>query len=814
MFASAALATLYFLILPVIWLGALGADAVAGDLAQNLGPTFAPLLGGLARSVAMLFMVFNMFHGTLAPLTGVARTLSQLSEDGLVPRFLARRNRFDCPWVAITITAACAIVFLLIGDPIWLIAAANFTYLIGIALPNVAVWLLRRDQPDMARPYRAPRGTITLGLIAAAIWGVSTILGFQVFGLPTVIVGLFLAYSGAVLYAWRKYSDRRREGRRGIGGSLHIKLTGTMLLVLLLDGAGYISAINSIGIDRPELRGALQDIFVAVAILTITVGLVLPGMIAHAAGEVSKAAKKLTKGTLADFSRAMEALSAGDLEGAHAHVDAEPVIVHSHDELGEMAASFNELQLEIKRAAVGLDGAREGLRLAKLKLTHAALYDNLTGLPNRTLLNEQLSRAMLRSERKPGEQFAVLFLDFDRFKLINDSFGHELGDMLLVAIGQRLNELLRGTDTAARFETSTPARLGGDEFVILLQEMSRATDAAGVASRLLEGLSKPYQIQGHKIQISTSIGITTSDLNYQLPEDMLRDADTAMYHAKAAGKAQFAIFDPQMHERVVARLKLEGDLRNAIEQGSMLLHYQPVISLATERIKGFEALVRWNHPERGLISPVEFISCCEETGLIVPLGFWALEEGCRQLRAWRGEFPDVRLDLSVNLSVKQLTSPDLSARMGEIIRAHDIDPGTISLEITESVFIGDAETTVEALRDLKQLGFQLYLDDFGTGYSSLSCLHRLPLDCVKIDRSFVESMCDRQDHRNLVQGIIDLGTRLGLDLIAEGVETAEQVALLRSMECKWAQGFFFSPPIAAADANTYIRKSWQNIKAA
>lgn len=759
-------------------------------------------------------MVFNMFHGTLAPLTGVARTLSQLAEDGLVPRFLALRNRFDCPWVAIFITAACAIVFLLIGDPIWLIAAANFTYLIGISLPNVAVWLLRRDQPGMHRPYRAPRGTIALGLIAASIWGVSTVLGFQAFGLPTVMIGLALAYSGAALYAWRKFSDRRLEGQSGIRSSLHTKLTGTMLVVIFLYGAGYFTAFSNISGQRIELKAVLGDIFVAVAILTISVGLVLPGMIAHAVAEVSKAAKKLTKGTLTDFSRAMEALSAGDLEGAHTVVDIEPVVVYSRDEVGEMAGSFNEMQQEIKRAAIGLDGAREGLRRARLELTHAASHDKLTGLPNRTLFTNNLELAMLRFERKPEMHFAVMFLDFDHFKLINDSFGHALGDLLLLEIGRRLNHLLRTTDTSARFDLSVPARLGGDEFVVLLEGMAQASDVACVANRLLEGLSEPYQIQGHSIRLTTSIGITTSELNYHRPEDMIRDADTAMYHAKSVGKAQFAIFDQQMHDRVVTRLKLETDLRHALQNGEMLLHYQPIVSLSSGAIDGLEALVRWKHPQRGMVPPAEFIPCCEETGMIVPLGFWVLEESCRQLRAWRDEFPDLSVVLNVNISVRQLNSPGLSTRIAEILRTYNIDPQTVALEITESVFIGDFDLTIGVLRQLKKLGVQLHLDDFGTGYSSLSCLHRLPLDCVKIDRSFIDGICIHSDEANLVRGIIGLTKTLGLGLIAEGVETGEQAALLRSMDCERAQGYLFSRPVDAAGASAFIRQSRNNIIAA
>lgn len=368
--AAAVMAGLYFLVLPLVWLGTLGSEPLGRDLAVELGPTYAPLFGGMAKSVAVWFMMFNMFHGTMAPTAGVCRTLSQLAEDGLMPRFFAKRNRHDAPYVATLFTAGCAIVFLLIGDPVWLIAAANLTYLIGITLPSVAVWLLRRDCADMERPYRAARGMVGLGVFSACAWGIATILGFEQFGLPTVLFGIGLAYSGAFFYAWRKWSDRRAQGLPGVARSLHVKLTGAMLLVLVLDGAGYLMAIQSIPAGQhPAFVTALEDIFVAVALLTISVGLVLPGMIAHSAVEVSKAATHLVQGTLADFTRAMEALAAGRLGDAHARIDIHPVTINSRDEVGEMAESFNTLQEEVRRAAIGLDGAREGLREAREELT-------------------------------------------------------------------------------------------------------------------------------------------------------------------------------------------------------------------------------------------------------------------------------------------------------------------------------------------------------------------------------------------------------------------------------------------------------------
>jgi signal transduction histidine kinase/CheY-like chemotaxis protein len=369
--AAGFMAAIFFVGLPIVWFCVLGAEPLTGDLGQVLGPTFQPLFGGLAKTAAIWFMMFNMFHGTMQPLAGAARTLSQLSDDGLLPRFLGVRSRTDAPWVATVVTAGFSILFLSIGDPIWLVAAANFTYLIGICLPNIAVWLLRRNAPEKARPWRAPRGTIGLGFAAALVWLTSTMLGFQQFGLPTVVFGLAMAYSGAALFAWRKMEDRVLAGLPAFTTTLHLKLTGAMLLVLILDAAGYLMAVGSIPVGHPSLVAALEDIFVAVAVLTITVGVVLPGMIAHSASEISAAAKRLSAGVLHDFSGAMNSLAKGDLAGAHLEANISPVVVRSRDELGTMAESFNEMQLEVKKAARGIDGAREGLRGARAELTAA-----------------------------------------------------------------------------------------------------------------------------------------------------------------------------------------------------------------------------------------------------------------------------------------------------------------------------------------------------------------------------------------------------------------------------------------------------------
>ncbi len=407
MFASAGLATLYFIVLPIVWLGALGPEAMGKELALVIGPTFAPLLGAAAKATAIWFMIFNMLHGTIAALAGASRTLAQLSEDGLLPEFLAKRSSTDAPWASTLLTAFMAIAFLLIGDPVWLIAAANLTYLISIAMPSVAVWLLRRDEPTIERPYRAPRGTIILGLLAAGVWALTAILGFQQFGLPTVLIGIAFAYSGAVLYAWRKFSDRKKMGLPGVARTLHLKLTGAMLLVLVLDAAGYLIAVGHVPTHHEALIVVLEDTFVIVALLTFAVGLILPGMIAHSAVEVSKSAERLVKGTLADFTRAMRALAAGDLDAAKAHFDLEPVVVHSRDEVGDMALNFNKLQEEIGRAAGGLEGAREGLSEARTALTETNERLRLE-LAERVRAQAALHEAHEELERRVIERTAEL----------------------------------------------------------------------------------------------------------------------------------------------------------------------------------------------------------------------------------------------------------------------------------------------------------------------------------------------------------------------------------------------------------------------
>jgi len=400
-FAAAVMAGVYFILLPIVWLGAIGPEKMSGDLAQVLGPTFAPLFGASAKAVAIWFMAFNMFHDTIAPLAGASRTMSQIADDGLLPEIFSVRSESDAPIVATILTALISIIFLWIGDPIWLIAAANFTYLIGIALPNVAVWLLRKNLPDLHRPYRASNLMIRLGLISAAIWGIATIFGFEQFGLPTVLIGVAFAYAGSILYIWRKANDRRRKGLPLFAHTIHVKLTGAMLTVLTLDAIGYLIAVEYVPKHYDALITVLSDIFVAVAILTIAVGLVVPGMIARSLVLIAKAAEDLAHGTVADFKRAMIALGEGRLKDAYATINYRPVHVYSRDEVSNLANSFNLLQTEIADAAKGLDNARDGLSEARNALVE--INSALEGrVKERTKLLEETHQKLLITARRAG----------------------------------------------------------------------------------------------------------------------------------------------------------------------------------------------------------------------------------------------------------------------------------------------------------------------------------------------------------------------------------------------------------------------------
>ena len=431
------------------------------------------------------------------------------------------------------------------------------------------------------------------------------------------------------------------------------------------------------------------------------------------------------------------------------------------------------------------------------QLLRGALHDGLTGLPNRVLFTDRLERSITRMTRDAKHHFSVLFLDIDRFKVINDSIGHGLGDRLLLEFAKRISHCLRPGDTFAR--------LGGDEFTILLEDPREPDDAAGVADRIMESLKKPFMLEAHEVYVTASIGIAPSTTGYSRPQDVLRDADTAMYRAKAAGKSRYQIFDTAMHARAMHLLQTENDLRRAIDRNEFELHYQPILQITTGRIRGFEALLRWRHPEHGFVAPAEFISIAEETGLIIPIGRWVLQEGCRQAAAWRELFPDHPLDISINLSGKQFSQSDLVEQVMGALRKAKLPANHLILEITESVVMDNPETTVGMLQRLKDLGIQLNIDDFGTGYSSLAYLQRFPVDTMKIDRSFIARIGVDPENAEIVRTIVALAHNLNMKVTAEGIETQEQLTQLQDLHCENAQGYFLSRPMDSAAATEWLR---------
>jgi diguanylate cyclase (GGDEF)-like protein/PAS domain S-box-containing protein len=429
---------------------------------------------------------------------------------------------------------------------------------------------------------------------------------------------------------------------------------------------------------------------------------------------------------------------------------------------------------------------------AEAQLIHDALHDSLTGLANRALFLDRLRMAMARGLRRGEHDYAVLFVDLDQFKVVNDSLGHGVGDELLVELARRLSASLRPGDTVAR--------LGGDEFAVLVEDVSSPADAIGVARRALDALGPSFHPQGHELFSSASIGIVLGARSYTRPDEYLRDADTAMYRAKARGRGQFEIFDASMHALAASRLALETDIRRALDRGEFRVHYQPLVDLADGRGVGFEALVRWEHPQRGWLMPETFIGVAEEMGAIVPIGEFVLREACRTLGAWRRRYalpPD--LSMSVNLSVRQFMQGDMTATVGDALRAAEVPAANLRLEITESALMDDPRDATARLARLRDLGVRLDIDDFGTGYSSLSQLSRFPIDALKIDRSFVSGMEGDQEALEIVRAIVKLADTLGLDAVAEGMETDGQHRSLRALGCHIGQGFLFGRPASYAD---------------
>lgn len=448
-------------------------------------------------------------------------------------------------------------------------------------------------------------------------------------------------------------------------------------------------------------------------------------------------------------------------------------------------------------------------KLAQLEIQRSAETDLLTGLANRAVMLSRIDMAAERYTKHPDDLFAVYFLDFDRFKLINDSLGHEAGDDLLKQIALRMTRAL-DPSVLGRFAPgaqATIARFGGDEFVILLEDLTDTNQVDAIGDHLLASLSEPYVMGTHVVVSTASIGISTPEMGESKAEELIRNADIAMYAAKQQGKACYVRFDKSMHERAAYRLTLESDLHKCIERGELRLVYQPIVAMEDGQVVAFEALLRWQHPTLGLINPADFIPVAEESGTIVPIGYWVMETACRQLKSWQTQFNNDKLRMNVNLSRRQLLQNDLKEKMTQILTGMQLPKGTVVCEVTENAIQVDSNSAHNTLAQMRECGFQIATDDFGTGQSTLGNLHNLPLDNLKIDRSLVENLSNRRDYAAVIDAIVTLAHNLNLSVTAEGVETQSQVASLQAMDCDLAQGYFFSKPLSAQDATTYLEKS-------
>jgi diguanylate cyclase (GGDEF)-like protein/PAS domain S-box-containing protein len=435
---------------------------------------------------------------------------------------------------------------------------------------------------------------------------------------------------------------------------------------------------------------------------------------------------------------------------------------------------------------------------AEEQLVYDAFHDALTGLPNRALFMDRLQHVLTTSRRRTDTRYAVLFLDMDRFKIINDSLGHTVGDQLLVVVGRQLSDCVRPGDTVAR--------LGGDEFAVLLENINELADALDVTERILKKLLAPLHVMDHEVFTSGSIGVALGSDRYERPEQVLRDADIAMYEAKAKGSAGYEIFDIAMHASIIDRQQLEADLRGAMERKELLLHYQPIINLKEHRLVGFEVLVRWNHPKRGLLYPMEFIPLAEENGQINILGEWILRQACREMCQIQGRYPtQPPLRMSVNISGKQFTQHDFAATVAGILRETGLDPQTLVLELTESMLMENVDTAVATMKQLRSQGVHIHIDDFGTGYSSLSYLHNFPIDALKIDRTFINKLSADGRNQEIILSIISLANSLNFDVIAEGVELTHQLSTIEEMHCQYGQGYLFAQPMGQHEIDAWVQ---------
>lgn len=496
----------------------------------------------------------------------------------------------------------------------------------------------------------------------------------------------------------------------------------------------------------------------------------------------------------------LESKIAAHVNGRSPHFEGEYRIMHK-DGTYRWVLSRGLAVRTLDGHAYRMAGSQTDITLRKKaeeQLVYDAFHDTLTGLPNRSLFLNRLQHVIATSRRRTDVRYAVLFLDLDRFKIINDSLGHGIGDELLSAVGRRLSDCLRPGDTIAR--------LGGDEFAVLLANISELKDAIDVTERIHKNLAIPIMVQGHEVVCSISIGVALGAAEYERPEQVLRDADIAMYLAKAKGSGCYEVFNAEIHAKILDRQQLEADLRRALDEKQLLLHYQPIINLKTRKLIGFEVLVRWDHPKRGLLYPLEFIPLAEENGLINVMGEWILRESCREMRVMQDRYPvDPPLKMSVNISGKQFDRRDLADTVSTILDETGLNPSTLVFEITESMIMENVDAAIATMGRLRDMGVHIHIDDFGTGYSSLSYLHNFPINALKIDRSFINKLSTTGENQEIILSIISLAKSLNFDVIAEGVELTHQLSTIEDLRCQYGQGFLFAQPMGLHEIDVWVK---------
>ena len=647
-------------------------------------------------------------------------------------------------------------------------------YFMSTTLLTSSLFALKNRTPITPLAWFRSFGWIGLAYLASASISGLIYMSFERFGLPVLLVSVpVIAMFLSTLHSYfqRKEADERHvEELKASESRFHSAFTHAAIGMALVTTDGRFIQANK---SFCEMLGRTNTVLLSVNLREL-----------------------VNAGDMKTLQGLLDKLVSGELQSVHTEIRG----VHRDGSDVWMALNISlarDWQFRTHNLIVQAQDV-SARRRAEAELYHNAYHDSLTQLSNRTHFNEQLNRAIARVHRHPEQRFAVMYLDFDRFKMVNDSLGHKAGDELLVNLARRLQGTLRPTDLIAR--------LGGDEFAILLEDMTRERDAVDLAERIQRELQRAFQLGDMEVTITASIGITFSTNGYQTSEQIIRDADIAMYKAKSKGKGQYALFDSSLHQHVTQQLKLESELRRALGQGQIYLDYQPIYSLKDQQLIGFEALVRWRHPERGPLEPSLFIPTAEETGLIVPLGNWVLTEACRQLRAWKDAHGGEGIGISVNVSSLQLTHPDFVARVREAIDTARLAASDLTLEVTESVLMDGIENAVSSLNELRAMGVTLSIDDFGTGYSSLNYLATLPIDALKVDRSFIEKMSAEGEGNEIVRAIFKLGQALSKQVFAEGIETEPQLTMLQELGCEFGQGFLLSRPVDAQRAGNFVAR--------